>query len=67
MKSRVAAVIAVLCGATLISFAAGSWAAYNYSGVLIDPIYPIVTLAVLVIALKLGIRQIAWVRRGTTQ
>ena len=59
--------LSVLCGATLISFAAGSWAAYNYSGVLIDPIYPIVTLAVLVIALKLGIRQIAWARRGTTQ
>ena len=40
--------LAILSAFVLIAVVAGGWAAYNYASLLIDPVYPIITLVVFI-------------------
>jgi CHASE2 domain-containing sensor protein len=48
MPRASARMLAVLCGAVIIVVVVGGWAAYNYASLLIDPIYPIITLIIFI-------------------
>jgi CHASE2 domain-containing sensor protein len=48
MPRTSARTLAVLCIAVVIALLGGGWAAYNYAGLLLDPIYPIITLVIFI-------------------
>jgi adenylate cyclase len=65
MPRASARALAVLCGVIVIALAGGGWAAYNYAGLLIDPIYPIITLIIFITIITFQIYRYSEAQRSS--
>jgi len=59
-----ARVLAVLSGAIIVALITGGWAAYNYANVLLDPVYPTITLAVFITVVTFHIYRFSEAQRS---
>jgi CHASE2 domain-containing sensor protein len=65
MPRASARTLAVLCGVIVIALAGGGWAAYNYAGLLIDPVYPIITLIIFITIITFQIYRYSEAQRSS--
>jgi CHASE2 domain-containing sensor protein len=65
MPRASARMLAVLCSVVVIALAGGGWAAYNYGNLLIDPIYPIITLIVFITVITFHIYRYSEAQRSS--
>jgi CHASE2 domain-containing sensor protein len=65
MPRASARMLAVLCGVVVIALAGGGWAAYSYANLLIDPIYPIITLIIFITVITFHIYRYSEAQRSS--
>jgi len=65
MPRASARTLAVLSGAVVIALVGGGWAAYNYASLLIDPVYPVVTLVIFITVITFHIYRYSETQRSS--
>jgi adenylate cyclase len=65
MPRASARMLAALSAVVVIAVAGGGWAAYNYASLLIDPIYPIITLVIFITVITFHIYRYSEAQRSS--